>query len=370
MKIAVEARYLLAQEKSGVENYTYSLLAAMARQLGDDDLLLYLHRQPRLDEHEMLAPFLDSPHCHFHAVPPFKLWLKLWMPLAAKLHGADVGIYPGSILPWYNPFPSVMVVYDLCWSLYPECYPEREIHIFRDIYPRSLAAAKMVFAISEWTKSDIQRVYGTPAEKIRVIPCGVDPSYTPLPDAAERVRSSWNLEPGYILAVGTSHPRKDIPTLLEAYSFMKGDPPPLVLVGPPGGATDSLKARAEELGITARVRWLHYVPQKAMPALYSAAGVFAMPSLYEGFGMPVLEAMACGTPVVCANATVFPEVTAGAAILVEPRNAEAFSEAMTKVLAAKELAVQMRAKGLVRAKEYSWEMSARLALECIRDIRH
>jgi glycosyltransferase involved in cell wall biosynthesis len=369
MKIAVEARYLLTKEKSGVERYTYALLAAMAQQEGDHSLELYVHRRPRLDEREMVATFLNSPRCRFHVVPPMKLWLKLWMPLAARLQGADAGIFPGSILPWYVPFPSVMVVYDLCWSVYPECYPEREISIFRDIYPRSLAAAKMVFAISEWTKEDIQRVYGTPTEKIRVVPCGADSSYTPIAEAAERVRAEWGLEPGYILAVGTLHPRKDIGTLLRAYALMESDAPPLVLVGPSGGATDDLKKIADEVGIAGRIRWLHFAPQQQMPALYSAAGVFVMPSLYEGFGLPVLEAMACGAPVVCSDATVFPEVTAGAALLVEPRNEQAFAKAMAQVLAERHLAEEMRAKGLARARNYDWERSGELALKYLRELR-
>ncbi len=369
MRIAVEARYLLTEEKTGVENYTYSLLSALAQSQGEHELHLYLHRRPRAAEDEMLRPFRSSPRVHFHAVPPLRLWLKLWMPLAARLQGAQVGLFPGSILPLYLLFPAVMVVYDLAWAHYPQHYPQREIRIFRDIYPRCLAKAKMVFAISEFTKQDIQRVYGTPAEKIRVVPCAVDPTFSPLASAAEEAGEKWGLEPGFLLAVGTSHPRKDIATLLRGYALARHrlPLPALALIGPGEAASGPLAALAEELGISERVRWLGYVPHRHLPLLYRAAGVFVMPSLYEGFGLPALEAMACGTPVICSNAGALPEVAGDAAILVEPGRPEAFAEALVSVLSGQALSQQLRERGLKRAAEFSWENSAKLALTYLRE---
>lgn len=367
MKIAVEARYLLVKDRTGVENYTYFLLEALARLAGDHQLELYLHRPPRTEERELLQPFLGSPVAHFHVVPPLKLWLKLWLPLVAQLQRADVGLFPGSILPLYLPFPSVMVVYDLCWSVFPECYPQREIKIFRDIYPRSLQAAKVVFAISEFTKGDIQRVYGTPADKIHLVPCGLDPLIAPVPDAADRVRAQWGLEPGYVLAVGTSHPRKNIATLLRAYALAK-PPQPLVLLGPPGDTTNPLAQLAEQLEIADRVRWLGYVAREELSLIYSAAGTFVMPSLYEGFGMPVLEAMACGTPVICSNTTALPEVTGEAALHADPQQPEAFAGALARIYAEKGLAGELRERGLARAKLYNWDHSAQLALQYLHEL--
>ncbi|NIM05754.1 MAG: glycosyltransferase [Armatimonadetes bacterium] len=367
MRIAVEARYLLAREKTGVENYTYFLLASLAQLEGDHELHLYLHRRPRPEETAILQPFLSSTRCRFHVVPPLRLWLKLWMPLAARLQKAQVGIFPGSILPIYLPFPSVMIVYDLCWNSFPQCYPEREIRIFRDIYPRSLAAAKAVFAISEFSKGDIQRIYNTPAEKIRIIPCAADPRFSPVSDAPEQVRREWGLEPGYILAVGTSHPRKNISTLLRAYAARKPKQP-LALIGPSGNTSEPLAKLAEELGIKDDVRWLGYAPHHQLPALYSAAGVFVMPSLYEGFGMPVLEAMACGTPIICSNTSALPEVAGDAALLIDPQQPEMLAEAMEKVLSEERLAEELSEKGRRRAKAFDWNHSAQLALNCLREI--
>jgi glycosyltransferase involved in cell wall biosynthesis len=368
VNIAVEARYLLTREKTGVENYTYGLLAALSRLESDQQLHLYLHRRPRSQEFDLLQPFLASPRSFFHVVPPLKLWLKLWLPLAARWQGMDIGIFPGSILPWWLPFPGVMVVYDLCWASYPECYPAREIRIFRDLYPRDLKRAKLVFAISEWTKGEITRVYGTAPEKIRVVPCGVDEGF--VPDSEEEARSPapLGLDPGYILAVGTSHPRKNIGVLLKAYALLPAaGRPPLVLIGPEGDTASPLRQLAEALGIGPQLRWLGYVGRESLPALYRRAGVFVMPSLQEGFGMPVLEAMACGTPVICSNTTALPEVAGEAGLLIDPTRPEELAEAMAKVLSDKSLAGLMRDKGLIQAGGFSWEKSGRLALSYLRE---
>jgi glycosyltransferase involved in cell wall biosynthesis len=368
VKIAVEARYLLTREKTGVENYTYGLLAAIARLEGDQELQLYLHRRPRSQEFDLLQPFLISPRSIFHIVPPLKLWLKIWLPLAMRRRRADIALFPGSILPWLNLIPAVMLVYDLCWATYPECYPAREIAIFRDIYPRSLRAAKLVIAISEATKKEISRVYGTPEAKIKVIPSGVDPVFAPVAKAAEAVSRDWQLSPGYILAVGTAHPRKNIAALLRAYAQLPvSGRPPLALTGPAGPTTDPLAHLAEELGVGQQIRWLGYVKTEDLPALYSAAGVFVMPSLYEGFGMPVLEAMACGAPVICSNTTAFPEVAGEAGLLIDPTKPEALAGALQKVLNNPELAEEMRQKGWQQAAHFSWERSGHLALKYLQE---
>jgi len=367
VKIAAEARYLLTREKTGVENYTYGLLSALA-DLENEELQLYLHRQPRAEEFDLLQPFLSSPRSVFHIVPPLKLWLKIWLPLAMRRYRANIALFPGSILPWLNLVPGVMLVYDLCWASYPECYPAREIHIFRKIYPRSLRAAKMIFAISEWTKGEIIRVYGTPPGKIQVVPCGVEEDFAPDPQAAEKAAARWSLAPGYILAVGTAHPRKNIATLLQAYARIAvSERPPLVLIGPAGATSSPLQKQAEELGLSGQIHWLGYVTRADLPALYSGAGAFVMPSLQEGFGMPVLEAMACGAPVVCSNTTALPEVAGEAGLLVDPTRPEIWSEVLRKVLADKSLAQDLRERGLQRARQFTWERAGRVALNYLRE---
>jgi glycosyltransferase involved in cell wall biosynthesis len=339
LRIAVEARYLLSKETTGVENYTYFLLSALARAEGDHELQLYVHRRPRPEELKYLAPFLTSSRAQFHVVPPLKLWLKLWMPLAAQLHGAEVGLFPGGILPRYRPFPSVMVVYDLSWIFYPEFYPPRELDFYRNIFPRCISAAKQIFVISKSTQQDLARLYGESAGKIRLVPCGIDESFAPVQNASAQVREHWGLPPGFILAVGTAHPRKNISALLRAYALLSAESrPPLVLIGPSGDTVAPLRALSEELGIASQLRWLGYIASEQMPLLYSAAGIFVMPSLYEGFGMPVLEAMACGTPVICSNSSALPEVAGDAALLVDPQRPEMIAEALQKIYADDRLA--------------------------------
>jgi len=360
VKIAVEARYLLSEQKTGVEHYTYQLLAAMAAQEGEHELHLYLHRKPRADETVVLKPFFDSQQTYLHTVPNLKLWLKFWMPLAAKLHGADVGFFPGSILPLYNPFPSVMVVHDMCWAYFPEYYPERENKFYQYTFPELLEKAELIFAVSKATKAGLMQLFDIGADKIRVVYNGLNPSFSHIEDAREKVAEQLGLKDKYILAVGTAHPRKNIASLLQAYAIAKPYEK-LILIGPQGDNSNPLAKLAVELGIADDVIFPGYAPHKLLPLIYSAASVFVMPSLCEGFGVPIIEAMACGAPVICSNNGALAEVADDAAVLIDPKDPKSLAEGLKKVLSDTSLQATLREKGFNRAKDFNWDESAKLA---------
>jgi glycosyltransferase involved in cell wall biosynthesis len=235
--------------------------------------------------------------------------------------------------------------------------PLRDRLIFRTVVPRAARLAARVLAISEVTKRDLIELYGIPEEKIVVTPLAADPAFGP-------EGPSPNGEP-YALFVGALQTRKEATTAIEALSLLGDSAPRLVLVGPDkGGRADAVRL-ATELGLTARIELRGHVPQDELAALYRGAACLVFPSRYEGFGLPLLEAMASGTPVVATEAGALPEVAGGAAILVEGRNPVALAGGIERAIADRD---RLRAAGLERAARYSWAETARRTLEVYREL--
>jgi glycosyltransferase involved in cell wall biosynthesis len=201
------------------------------------------------------------------------------------------------------------------------------------------------------------------SDKITVVHLAADPSFRPLPDAtAAQVAAQYQLDPGFLLFVGTLEPRKNVPALLLAYQMLLNRrviEAPLVLVGGKGWLYEEIFDRVEALGLDHHVRFLHGVPDVDLPGLYSAASALAMPSFYEGFGLPALEAMSCGTPVVVADRASLPEVVGDAGLLVDPESPEDLAKALERVLTKQGERERMRKAGLERAAAFSWERVAR-----------
>jgi glycosyltransferase involved in cell wall biosynthesis len=227
----------------------------------------------------------------------------------------------------------------------------------------SVRRARRVIAISASTKRDILRVLDVSGDKVDVVPCGVDEDFRPLESRSQldALRTRWHLPPRMLLFVGTLEPRKNLTTLLRSYALLKQrfDPPPLVLGGPKGWRCQEIFSLAEELGLENEVLFPGFIPREELPLWYNAASLFIYPSLYEGFGLPPLEAMACGIPVVASNTSALPEVVSDAGLLVEPIDAEGMAQAMQRVLSDGDLRDTLREKGLQRAKSFSWPRAAR-----------
>jgi len=231
--------------------------------------------------------------------------------------------------------------------------------------PRFLQAADAVIAISESTRRDAIRLYGMDEEKIRVIYEGVSPRFcVASPEAISVVRQKHSLPESFILSVGTIEPRKNLTSLLGAYRALKnqGAEWKLVIVGKKGWLYEGFFSRLRELGLENEVIFPGFVPDEDLPAFYSAADLFVFPSLYEGFGLPVLEAMACGAPVITSNTSSLPEVAGEAALLVDPTSVEELAGGMRRVLESKELRDELRAKGPKQAAKFRWENAARETL--------
>jgi len=290
------------------------------------------------------------------------LWEQALLPWHLLKEKIDLLHSLAFVLPLWCPRPGVATIYDLSFVLYPEgLSPWRRLYL-RSLTPPSARRAKKIIVLAESTKEDLVRLWGIPREKIRVIPCGVDPTFRPLVQGQvlSDFRRHRGLPERFILFVGTLEPRKNVTVLLEAYAQLKGEVPhSLVLVGAKGWRGEEVLAQIERSGLSDKVLFVGYVEPRELPLWYNAADLFVFPSLYEGFGLPPLEAMACGTPVIASHTSSLPEVVGEAGVLVDPRSPEGMAEAMGRVLGNGELREDMRRKGLERAKGFSWPQAAR-----------
>jgi glycosyltransferase involved in cell wall biosynthesis len=220
-----------------------------------------------------------------------------------------------------------------------------------------------VIVPSHSARDQVARAYGIPTSRLRVIPEAAAPRFRPVPEASRApVLAKYGLRAPYVLFVGADVPRKNVPRLLEAYAIARRAAPAevqLALVGPPRPATHAARRTIQRLSLGADVRRVETVPDADLPALYSAAICLAYPSLAEGFGLPVLEAMACGTPVLTSTCSAMPEVAGDAALLVDPQRADAIASGLVRLLSEPALRDELRSRGLARAGAFTWERAAR-----------
>lgn len=299
--------------------------------------------------------------------PPVRIaWEQLFAPLAAARQRLDVLHAPVNIAPLLGRTPTVVTVHDLAFMVYPEQYPAAKRHYLRLMTSLSLRRASEVITVSEATARDVERYLRFPANRITAIPNGVDPSMRVVDDPLQldEFRKRNQLPEHWLLFVGTLQPRKNLIGLLRGYAGVAGViDAPLVVAGGKGWMYSDVFDEVKALGISDRVRFVDYVAPDELPLWYSAATAFVYPSLYEGFGLPVLEAMACGTPVVTSSISSMPEVAGDAAILVDPSDIGEIGAGLKKLLEDEGLRRELRRRGLARAAQFSWTETARRTAE-------
>ncbi|MCS7051142.1 MAG: glycosyltransferase family 4 protein, partial [Thermomicrobium sp.] len=273
----------------------------------------------------------------------------------ALVHG------PVNVVPLAGGRPTVVTVHDLAFLHFPTHYPASKRWYLQLMTGASVRRARMVIAVSEATRRDVVQAYGVTPERVVVVPNGIDPHWCRVPDEElARWRDRNGVPERFILFVGTLQPRKNLVTLLEAYARLGPDFSwPLFVVGAPGWLESPIYRRVEELGLTGRVRFVGYAPPEELRAWYSAATLFVYPSVYEGFGLPVLEAMACGVPVIAADRSALPEVAGEAAVLADPTDPQALATAMRSLADDEALRRALARAGQERARAFSWERTAR-----------
>jgi glycosyltransferase involved in cell wall biosynthesis len=264
--------------------------------------------------------------------------------------------------------PAVVTVHDLSFTRRPELFRLRDRMLLGGLVPGSLRRARRVIAVSEFTREDLIDRYRVDPDRVVAIRNGVAARFRPDPEAAADARRHHRLERPFVLFVGALQPRKNAPALLEAFARLRGhDDVELVIAGGDRGGLAEVRERIRELALGNRVRLLGHVSEAALPGLYSAAELLAFPSLYEGFGLPALEAMACGTPVCASVTTGLGEAVGDAGLTFDPRSAEEISECVRRLLEDDQLRATLRANGLERAARFTWRRSAEATAAVYRE---
>ncbi len=371
MRIGIDGRYI-QDHFPGIGRYTYSLISALAP-LATDDTLVVLHNPALPNSRYDLAALTSHPSVELARVdvPSFSLAEQLRLPSLISDLACDVFHSPYYVKPYCLPVPSILSLYDVIPTHYPAYYSRHTRLLIRLLKRLALRSAAHCLAISETTKGDFVREYGVAPERITAIPLAADGRFHPVePAAVAAMRERYRLPPDYVLYLGINKPHKNLARLVEAWSKsqMANGKSQLLLAGQEDPRYSQARQRVKELRLEEGVRSLGDVGEADLPALYSGAAAFVFPSLYEGFGLPVLEAMACGVPVACSNTSSLPEIVGDAALTFDPTDVEAIAAALSRLLDDAELRAELRQLGLERARHFTWTETARRTLEVYRTV--
>jgi glycosyltransferase involved in cell wall biosynthesis len=352
-------------QSAGIGRFVRGLVNAVAS-LDSENQYVLVHAAPN-NGRNVEAP--DGPNVslrelRFRERVMTAIWHRLRIPLPVDLVTGPVDIFhaPDYVLPPVSRGVSMITVHDLAFLIHPECADENLRVFLEHAVPRSAERADYIITDSENTRNDVICLLDADPDKVFVVPGGVDPSFKPATEEAiHEVRCKYGLHRPYILAVGVIEPRKNFPRLIDGFGRFRvrtGLNYELVIAGGDGWLSDETYREAERSPFSDSVRFTGYVPDEHLAALYSGAEVFAYPSLYEGFGLPVLEAMACGTSVVCADTSSLPECAGDAALLFPPDDPEAIAEKLEQVCANDALRDDLVERGKKRVGEFQWERAA------------
>ena len=362
------------RQGGGIGRYTRGLIHALAGMDPVDRYILLV--MGRTDTASHTVDGVGSPAFTFRNAPLDEryaniLWHRVGLPFPKVewfTGPLDVFHSPNFVLPPVKAH-TVLTVHDLSFLRAPECAePSLRAYLSR-VVPKAVARADRVLADSHNTKADVIGLLGAPEEKVDVVPAGVDDRFHPIADKRqlEVVRRKYNLdERPFILSLGTLEPRKNFSGLMEGYALLRHEskwPHRLVIAGGRGWLYEGIFDTARRLELGDDLHFAGFIADEDLPALYNLADLFAFPTLYEGFGLPALEAMACGTPVVTAGNSCMPELVGDAALLVDARDMKELAEAMDRILTDNALRESLVSRGLARARLFSWQQAAQKLLE-------
>jgi glycosyltransferase involved in cell wall biosynthesis len=367
MRIGIDARKL---HDFGIGTYIRNLLRQLARLDQATEFVLLC----RPEDVSVLESLGENFRPVAETAPNYSLAEQIRIPIALKRAGVTLFHAPHYVLPPLVPCRSVVTIHDCIHLMFPQYLPNR----FALEYARvsmSLASrrATRILTVSESSKRDIMRFLGTDGNKIDVIYNSYDDHFgvEPREEEVVRVRERYQLHSEFVLYAGNVKPHKNLERLIEAFYLVRKlglDHLKLVLIGDDISKYAALRHAVHRHQLHKYVRFLGYLSQETLAVMYRLAGVFVFPSLYEGFGLPPLEAMASGTPVVTSNVSSLPEVAGDAAVLVDPYDPQAIADGIYRVLADERLRRDLRRKGLARARQFSWETSVRRVQEIYREV--
>jgi glycosyltransferase involved in cell wall biosynthesis len=358
VRIAIDARKL---RDYGIGTYVRNLLRHLAR-LDQKNEYVILCREADCGPVEEFGE-------NFRAVPElaagYSIREQLQVPMDLRREGIDLFHAPHYVLPPLTPCKAVVTIHDCIHLRFPQYLPSRLGYAYaRSALWMATHRANRVLTVSEASKRDILRYFRVPEKKIDVIYNAIDERFGELPSADEvdRVRERYQLNDPFVLYAGNIKPHKNLERLIEAFNTLRRDGPEgvkLLIIGDEISKYATLRRAVHKYKLHKHVRFFGFVPDKTLAVLYRLASVFVFPSLYEGFGLPPLEAMASGTPVITSNVSSLPEVVGDAALLIDPYESDAIAQAMRRVLTEPALRDDLRQRGLRRVKEFSWDRSVR-----------
>lgn len=360
MVIGIDASRAVSPQPTGTETYSLRLIQALLYLRPAHSFRLYFRTPP---------PGNLFPSAEICVIPFPRLWTHIRLSWEMARRPPDVLFVPAHVLPIIRPRRTLVTVHDLGYWYFPQAHPCLQRR-YLDLSTRwNARVSTHILADSEATRTDLIKLYNTPPEKITVAYPGYDESLSPVRDplALAAVRHRYNIPGDYFLYLGTLQPRKNLVRLIRAYSCLSTRAA-LVLAGKRGWLSDDLMPLVRRLGLEGRVLFPGYVSPEDRAPLLSGALAFVFPSLYEGFGLPVLEAQACGCPVICSNTSSLPEVAGDSALLVPPHDVSALADAMARLENDPQLRRDLIEKGFANVRRFSWERCARTVLQVIEEM--
>ena len=367
VKVGIDAR-TMGLQMGGGDVYSRNLVRTLP--LVDPEIEYTLFLTPR--QRDIALPGMEAMRTVVVGPDNLQLRIPFTLPLAAARAGVDV-LHAHFLAPPLCPARIVLTVHDISYEHDPRYFSRGYLLQYRAIMPLMARHADAIVTISEFSRQDIIRRYLVPPERVAVAYGAVEPIFRPLRDHATlgAVREKYSTGERFILSVGEIQPRKNLKTLIEAYVRLRRADAirhKLVLVGKRAWLSDETFAAARDSGYRDDLVFTGYVPDDDLMALYNAAELFVYPSLFEGFGLPPLEAMACGTPVITSNTSSLPEVVGDAGIMLDPRDVDALASAIMQTTADKQLCLSLSDRGIRQAQEFSWESTARKVAEVYRRV--
>ena len=367
LQIGIDASRVGTGHRTGTEQYSAQLLEALGALDTHNSYSLYVNSRQR--------PALSLPTNFRARLIPFpRLWTHARLSLEMLGRAPDLLFVPAHVVPLAHP-RTVVTIHDLGYRAFPGAHPWRSRQYLDWSTRWSAAVARRIIVPSAATARDLHAAYGTPHEKITVVPHGYHPRFRPL--SAAEVTSGLarlGLTQPYILVVGTLQPRKNLARTLAAFERLcaQGLPHRLVLVGQRGWLADPIFAAIGRPDSPAygRIDITGYLPDDDLPLIFNGAAALAFTSLYEGFGLPALEAMACGTPVLTSNTTSLPEVVSDAALTVDPLDTDAIAEGLLRIVSDDALRAELRTRGLIQSQKFSWRRAAERTLKVLEAVGH
>ncbi len=360
MVIGIDASRAVSPHPTGTETYSRQLIQALLRLSPPGRFRLYFRTSPEgwpLEGAEV------------RVIPFPRLWTHIRLSAEMAYRPPDLLFVPAHVLPLIRPRRTMVTIHDLGYRYFPQAHPFLQ-RMYLDLSTRwNARVATHILADSEATRADLVRVYRVPPDRVTVAYPGYDETLHPVqdPEMLAAVRARYSIPEDYFLYLGTLQPRKNLHRLIRAFGQLRTRAA-LVLAGRPGWLYEDLFALVRRLGLEGRVLFPGYIRSEDRAALLSGARAFVFPSLYEGFGLPVLEAQACGCPVICSSTSSLPEVAGDGALLVPPEDVGALADAMARVEGDAALRERLVARGFVNLRRFSWDSCARVVLRVMEDL--